>query len=459
MIIAATPIGRREQLLRDAAALAARRGRPVLVCVSEPAAAVDAIDVYRRAAAVASTTSYWERPSRATAMVGAGVAWWMRPTGGARFSDAASAWRTMAADAIGDVGDLVCFGGFAFDATRGHDAHWRGFGDGELVVPELLYRRDGDRARVTRTVLVEPDGRASSIDARLGAIVEAVAEHRGESRGGQLVSRLDTPDAASWTRSVATLTSSIRAGGADKVVLAREVVLTASAGIDEPVALAALRENYPNCTIFAARRGDACFLGATPERLVRIEDRRVSVACLAGTSRRGGNGEDDAAIGAELLADPKERSEHALVLGMILRALAPLCDDVRAPAEPSLMLMPNVQHLHTPVEATLRGDAGVLDLAARLHPTPAVGGVPTAAALEAIREHEPFDRGWYAGPIGWLDARGNGEFAVAIRSGLLRGNEARLYAGCGIVRDSVPEREWEESLMKLRPMLCALHLR
>ena len=213
------------------------------------------------------------------------------------------------------------------------------------------------------------------------------------------------------------------------------------------------------CTIFAARRGDACFLGATPERLARIEDRRVSVACLAGSGRRGATENDDAAAGAGLLADPKERSEHALVLGMILRALAPLCDDVRAPSEPVLMRMPNVQHLHTPVEATLRGDAGVLDLVARLHPTPAVGGVPAGAALDAIREHEPFDRGWYAGPIGWLDAHGNGEFAVAIRSGLVRRAEARLYAGCGIVRDSVPEREWDESLMKLRPMLCALHLR
>ncbi len=459
MIFLRATVDCREQLVDEAARLAARRRRPVLACVSEPAPVVDAIGVYRRASAVSQTASYWEQPARETAMAGAGAAWSMLPSGSDRFGDAARGWQSIAAHAIGDVDDMVCFGGFAFDAARERDERWRELGDGELVVPEFLYRCEGGRARVTRTVLVMPDGRTSSIDARLDAIVEPRAAFVSGDRRGQLVSRVETPDAAKWMRSVEALTSSIRVGGVDKVVLAREVVLTADAAIDEAPALAQLRESYPNCTIFAARRGDACFLGATPERLVRIEERRVSVACLAGSNRRGANDDDDAAAGAELLADPKERTEHALVLGMILRALAPLCDDVHAPSEPSLMRMPNVQHLHTPVDGALRGDAGVLDLVARLHPTPAVGGVPAAAALDAIREHEPFDRGWYAGPIGWLDSRGNGEFAVAIRSGLLRGAEARLYAGCGIVRDSVPEREWEESLMKLRPMLCALHLR
>jgi isochorismate synthase len=459
MIVTAPAVMRREQLLRDAVALSTRRGRPVLVCVSEPAKAVDAIGVYRRAAAATPVTSYWEQPARATAMVGAGAAWFARLSGGTRYGNAASAWKAIAADAVGDVDDVVCFGGFAFDASREHAAHWGGFEDGEVVVPEVLYRREGDRARVTRAVLVQPNGRTSDWSALFDAIdgendgtVERVSDR-------SVVTRVETPDVANWTRSVETLTSSIRAGDVDKVVLAREVVLTADAAIDAGTALARLRDSYPSCTIFAARRGDASFLGATPERLVRLEDRRVSVACLAGSSRRGANEEEDVTIGEELLADPKERSEHALVLGMILRALAPLCIEVGAPSEPSVMRVPNVQHLYTPVEATLRGDAGVLDLAAQLHPTPAVGGVPTSAALDAIREHEPFDRGWYAGPIGWMDAGGNGEFAVAIRSGLVRGGEARLYAGCGIVRDSAPAREWEESLMKLRPMLCALHLR
>lgn len=459
MIVAPTAIERRARLLHEAAALAARRRRPVLACISEAAPLLDALDVYRRAAKLASTASYWEQPSRAVALVGAGVAWSMRPAGERRFEDAAVAWSRIAADAIGDVDELIGFGAFAFDGERPHEAHWRGFGDGELVVPEVLYRREDNCARVVRCLLVAADARTSPQDRRLDAVVTASGVDESAAGSRRLVSHIDTPDEAAWMRGVEALTSSIRARAVDKVVLAREVVLTMDTAIDESEALAQLRESYQSCTIFATRRDDACFVGATPERLVRIDDRRVSVACLAGSSRRGANEEEDAAIGAELRADPKERSEHALVLGTILRALAPLCEGVHAPSEPALMRMSNVQHLHTPIEATLRGDASVLHLVARLHPTPAVGGVPTPAALEAIREHEAFDRGWYAGPIGWLDARGNGEFAVAIRSGLVRGGEARLYAGCGIVRESNPAREWEESMMKLRPMLCALHLR
>ena len=452
------PAERCQRLLEDAATAATRSGHPVLVCISEAAPLLDAVAVYRRAAA-AGIVSFWEQAARDTAMIGAGAAWSLRASGPDRFGDAARAWKSIAARAIGDVDDLICFGGFAFDGARARDEQWRAFGDGELAVPEFLYRREGGRARITRCTLVGPHGPVPDPDPRFDTIAADGAAYTSDSVGGERVSRRETPDADTWRRAVAALTSAIRDGGVDKVVLAREVVLTARASIDAAPVLAALRDAYPACTTFAARRGDACFLGATPERLVRIDRRRVSVACLAGSSPRGATAAAAAAAGAALLADPKERSEHDLVLRMILAALAPVCDEIHAPSEPGLMRMPNVQHLHTPVEAALRGDAGVLDLVARLHPTPAVGGVPAARALGLIGEHEPFDRGWYAGPIGWMDARGNGEFAVAIRSGLLNGCEARLYAGCGIVRDSEPEREFEESLLKLRPMLCALNLR
>jgi len=461
MIFLQTPVPaeRRQRFLDDASAIAARRGHPVLACISEPAPLLDAVAVYRWAVAVAPNVSFWEQPALDSAMVGAGVAWSLRASGPDRFADAARAWNSIAAHAIGDVDDLICFGGFAFDAARKRDDPWRAFGDGEIAVPEFLYRRQGGSARITRCTLVGPDGPTSSPDPRFDTIAAGGGAPAGTPSGGELVSRRDTPDADTWRRAVAALTAAIRSGRVEKVVLAREVILTARAAIDAAPVLAALRDTYPACTTFAVLRGDACFLGATPERLVRIDRRRVSVACLAGSSKRGASAEDDASAGAALLADPKERSEHDLVLRMILAALAPVCEEIRAPSEPGLMRMPNVQHLHTPVEAALRGDAGVLDLVARLHPTPAVGGVPAARALGLIGEHEPFDRGWYAGPIGWMDARGNGEFAVAIRSGLIIGREARLYAGCGIVRDSAPDREFEESLLKLRPMLCALNLR
>ncbi len=253
------------------------------------------------------------------------------------------------------------------------------------------------------------------------------------------------------------LTRAIEAGSVEKVVLARELALQAHGNFDETAALARLREEYPGCTIFAFRQGGACFMGATPERLVRVEGRKVRATCLAGSARRGTDQQDDEAVGSALRADGKERREHQHVVGMIAEALMPLCRDIDIPSEPVLMRIANVQHLFTPMEGTLSGDVGVLDLVERLHPTPAVGGMPRAEALRAIGEREHFDRGWYAGPVGWVAANGDGEFAVALRSALVTGSEARLFAGCGIVAGSDPQREYEESSLKLRPMLWALN--
>jgi isochorismate synthase len=200
----------------------------------------------------------------------------------------------------------------------------------------------------------------------------------------------------------------------------------------------------------------ACFLGATPERLVRLEGRFLKADCLAGSAPRGATEEEDRRLGEALLADAKERHEHALVVQAVREALAPVCSSFCAPETPGLLRMPNVQHLHTPVRGTLRGQTSILELVERLHPTPAAGGLPREAALPLIRRYEPFGRGWYAAPVGWLDALGDGEFAVAIRSALIRGQEALLYAGCGIVAASDPDREYAESCLKLRPMLWAL---
>ncbi|HEY5640241.1 MAG TPA: isochorismate synthase, partial [Dehalococcoidia bacterium] len=227
-----------------------------------------------------------------------------------------------------------------------------------------------------------------------------------------------------------------------------------------------LVEGYPHCTVFAFARGDSCFLGATPERLVRVDrpalDGRdapsmVRADCLAGSARRGATEEEDWRLGESLRADPKELHEHAVVVQALRDGLEPLCSRLDIPEAPGLLRLPNVQHLHTPIEGVLSTERGVLELVERLHPTPAAGGLPRDAALPLIRQLESFDRGWYAGPVGWVDGRGDGEFAVAIRSALIRRQEAFLYAGCGIVAGSDPEREYSESCLKLRPMLWALN--
>jgi isochorismate synthase len=263
-------------------------------------------------------------------------------------------------------------------------------------------------------------------------------------------------DLEAWHDSVRALTARIAAGRVDKVVLARRVRLEADSPFSVAAALQNLRDRYRDCTIFAVRRGSDCFLGATPELLVRQEGRRIHADCLAGSAARGANETEDAALGAALLADDKERREHALVTRGMLESLEGLCDRIEAPPAPSLRRMANVQHLHTPIDAEAGEASHVLDFVDRLHPTPATAGLPRARSLCLIRESEAFSRGWYAGPIGWLDAGGDGEFAVALRSALVRGKEALLYAGCGIVEGSDPDREYEESRMKLRAMAWAL---
>ncbi len=203
-------------------------------------------------------------------------------------------------------------------------------------------------------------------------------------------------------------------------------------------------------TRFAFRGRGTTFLGATPERLVRRRGRRVDTEALAGSIARG------SANAARLLASAKERHEHQLVVDDIVRRLRPLCGGLRLPAVPHVRALRDVQHLATPIAGVLGRRRHVLELVEALHPTPAVGGVPTTAALDWIREHESEPRGWYAAPVGWLDAAGDGEFAVALRSCLLSGHRAHLYAGAGIVADSDPRREYTETELKTRTLLTAL---
>lgn len=448
----------RRCLAEAACAEAARRGEPLLLAHSGSSEPLDALRLYGRAVRAGLDAVYWEQPSRGVVLVAAGAAAESKLRGEARFAEAAAAWRALADGAVANRTDeLLALTGFAFAAQAERAAHWSTFGDGALVVPELLYRTEGDGVRVTLAVMVHPGESADKVAFRLASLLEGSADDQGPPHATAVAGMRNTVSADEWGDAVTALTSAIASGGVEKVVLAREVALHAHDAIDETAALARLREGYPDCTIFAFRRGGACFLGATPERLVRVEGRKVRATCLAGSARRGADARDDEEAGAALLADAKERREHQLVVSMIAEALTPLCREIDVPAGPGLMRMPNVQHLCTPIEGTLAGDVGVLELAERLHPTPAVGGMPREEALRLIHEHEPFDRGWYAGPVGWVEARGDGELAVALRSGLIAGREARLFAGCGIVAGSEPQREYEESTMKLRPMLWALN--
>ena len=251
---------------------------------------------------------------------------------------------------------------------------------------------------------------------------------------------------------VAAAVGRIASGALQKVVLARDVFATAGGPIDARILLRRLAARYPDCFTFAC----ANLVGATPELLVRRVGREITALILGGTSPRGATPAEDAELGAALLASAKNTEEHAYAVASVRDALAPLCADLDIPSRPSLLKLANVHHLGTAVSGTLATDRSVLSLAGALHPPAAVCGTPAEAALELIRELEHMERGRYAGPVGWVDANGNGEFGIALRCAELDGRRARLFAGCGIVTDSDPAAEVAETEVKFLPMRQSL---
>jgi salicylate biosynthesis isochorismate synthase len=220
--------------------------------------------------------------------------------------------------------------------------------------------------------------------------------------------------------------------------------------------LGALRDGFPECYVYAVGRGEATFVGATPELLVRRDGERASPVALAGSTRRSADPAVDDHLGEALMRSDKDREEQAIVTRRIARALRPHAVWVTHAPEPVLVRIANIQHLATPIRAQLSEPLGAMALAALLHPTPAVGGEPFALAERLIPQLEGFDRGWYAGPVGWTDANGDGELCVALRCALLRGSVAHCYAGVGVVRDSVPAAELAETEVKLQALLPVL---
>jgi len=345
------------------------------------------------------------------------------------------------------------FAGFAFDPRNElRDESWGPFGGYQFLLPRLvLERADGGWSGSAVVVPGDP----SDPQAFAEILAHAIG---GAGNTGQPAPPAERGlDAESWERAVDRAVRDIRAGAYEKVVLARSADVPTSATKD--VVLGALAERYPTTFVFSFETEGATWLGASPERLVALEGGVVRVASLAGSRPRGATPEEDDRLGRELFESAKERAEHAVVVEAVRDALEPACDSLEIPDGPELMRVANIQHLHTPVTGHVREGVDVLDLVERIHPTPAVGGWPRCESLAAIRELEGMDRGWYAAPIGWLDFAGDGEFAVALRSALLRGGRAVLFAGAGIVEGSNPAEELAETELKFRPLRGALECR
>ena len=379
---------------------------------------------------------------------GAGLAGWGEairvtlPAGDDRFT-AGEKWLRSVFDAAA-VDDQVrvrgsgpvAFGTFTFDASS----------DGSvLIVPRTVLGRDSHGRAWLTTVTERGEAPATWPPP---ATAEPAAPAGIRWRDGSL-------PGPRWEQAVAEAVASIKAGGLRKVVLARDVFATAEEPIDARVLLRRLAGRYPDCFTFACDG----MIGATPELLVRRAGNQVSALVLGGTLPRGADPAHDQALGEELLASAKNNEEHAYAVDSVREALGPLCQALDVEARPSLLKFPNLQHLGTQVRGILADretPRSALALAAAVHPPAAVCGTPALVALELIHDLEHMDRERYAGPVGWVDADGNGEWGIALRCGQLSGRTARLFAGCGIVAGSELTAELAETLVKLQPMRGAL---
>lgn len=412
----------------------------VTVCVPAPVAAIDAL----LQAAPANASMLWD-PVAGPSFSGLGVAAVVPPD---RHS-VQSFFATLDRDGTPESTPRL-FGGIAFAPGAADQSPWTSFGDGALLLPRWTYE-----VADTASLSLAFDGSvadAQSIDEALvefDGIWNALLAPEATMLPRLQVGACRTEPGDAWAKQVLAIRDRITAGTVRKVVAARHTVLELAQPGDARTVLAQLKQRFPGCTRFAFWRDGAAFIGATPEFLVARHGAKVVTEALAGSVERG---RADA-----LLQSPKERDEHQLVVDVIVQALKPFCIELHTAPQPRIRELPNLLHMQTPIEGRLRRETHVLDLVRALHPTPAVGGVPTKQAVDWILTHESVSRGWYSAPIGWVDEHGDGEFAVALRSGLMHGQEVWVYAGAGIMRDSDPTAEYAETELKMQALLGAVY--
>lgn len=332
--------------------------------------------------------------------------------------------------------DALAVGSFTFDQEQSGSV---------LLIPEVIVReRDGVKAHHTA-------GDARRADAATSA-TEAVGGESTDSRSRRpRFAGSSVPDEA-WLEAVQQALSSISSGAVEKVVLARDQHLWSRDDFDIVTVVENLSQRFPTCFTFLVQG----LVGASPELLLRRQGRNIESLVLAGTTSRGGTIEQDEQLADVLLNSMKDRDEHALAVRSVRDVLMPICSDLVLSDEPELLRLANVQHLASRVTGTLSSDRHVLELVGLLHPTAAVGGTPRDAAIDIIKRTEGLDRGRYAGPVGWCDVNGDGEWAIALRCAEIDGARARLFAGAGVVAGSIPIDELRETWLKLAAMRGAL---
>lgn len=405
---------------------------------------------------------YWQNREKTFTLVGLGHAHVLTSDAAqGRFETIKEDWKSLCRQIVNEEHAVqpVLFGGFSFDPLNDKESEWTNFPQAYFAVPTFQLILKGEQAYVSIHLITEQQGSFAEF--------EALRKERDKLIHAAQVSEVDKYDKPQaighlelrkeeYLHSIQQVTDIIKAEKVEKVVIARALKLEFDKKLSPTAALYQVSNEQPESFLFGLEAEEQFFFGATPERLVKVEDKKALSTCLAGSTPRGKTVEKDTELGNALLTDPKNRGEHQYVVNMISEVFEAYCSQASVPKLPKLMKIRDIQHLYTPVEGNLNPGATLFDLVEALHPTPALGGEPKLEAMEMIREYEALNRGYYAAPVGWIDAKGDGEFAVAIRSALLDGKEAYLYAGGGIVADSTPQSEYDETWVKFRPMLRAL---
>ncbi len=352
-------------------------------------------------------------------------------------------------------------GGHSFNSNVGSDETWGEFPRASFILPECLATLNPDGCWLTISKMVTKNDNPKTLfreftrncthyEKRLPVTLPPL-------RHVPVDKYKDIPNRKEYDEIIYSVLEEIRPEKLEKVVISRSHQVKVGEGFSVVSAVQVLRNMYPKCTNFFFSFPKAgVFFGATPERLIKKNGRQIKTEALAGTIDRGRNMEEDRLLSETLFDSHKEREEHRFVIEQIKCRLETIIPELDIPYAPQILKLKNVQHLKTPISGILENGEKILDLVKLLHPTPAVAGTPMKRAMQVIEKLEPHDRGWYSGPVGWIDPNGNGDFFVALRSALVKNEEAHIFVGGGIVSESLPENEWHETELKLQPIISAL---
>ena len=438
-----------------------------LVSYSQPAPGISITTFLQQAQGEARF--FWEDVRDQITFTGFGVAANLMAWGKDRFHVIEQKARTLFHDAVllnqqEKLAAPRLFGGFAFRPDFVPDNAWSVFHPAHFVLPHYQLMHSQETTWLTINALIPLEDDPVAIRSQLQEALQArllqlqAAPTSPSSPSATTPASIHYPMSYPvWQQMITRAVHQIKHTQLDKVVLSRVCEVKQATHIDVDSALTYLNEVYGACYRFLFEpRPHHAFLGATPELLAKVDGRSLTTMALAGSIGRGQTDKEDDQLGHALINSAKDRHEHQLVVMALLMRLASITNKLEIAPQPAVYKLPNIQHLFSPVRAKLQTSMGILPIVERLHPTPALGGSPRHLATQFLQEAEPVPRGWYAAPVGWIDAHLDGVFAVAIRSAVTQEKRAWLYAGGGIVADSEPTKEWDETALKFKPMLAAL---